>query len=138
VDGQDGQVATSRTRACLRIGGDHGTTAAITETLGLAPTTCHDIGEPRSARDGRPWPALHWALDSDLADTAGLEEHLHRLCDVLGPRVDALRGLRAQGFRLDWFCFVDVENGQGGVLLRAALLERLAAIPADLDLDIYG
>lgn len=131
-------MSTSRTRACLRISADHGTTAAVSETLGLVPSLCHDIGEPRNARDSRPWTALLWALDSDLPESAGLEEHLHRLCDLVGPRTAVLHELVGQGFQLDWFCFVDVEDGQGGVCLSAALLGRLAGIPADLDLDIYG
>jgi hypothetical protein len=39
---------------------------------------------------------------------------------------------------MDWFCFVGVEGGQGGVVLGVNLVRRLAALPIELDLDIYG
>jgi hypothetical protein len=38
---------------------------------------------------------------------------------------------------MDWFCFVGVEGGQGGVVLGVNLVRRLAAL-IELDLDIHG
>jgi hypothetical protein len=131
-------VVTTRTKACLRIRGDQGSTAEISTALGLTPSRSHDIGQPRGSRDSRPWPHLLWVLDSDLPDTATLEHHLGRLCDRLEPHAAALKAIQAQGMDLDWFCFVEIESGQGGVPLSAELLRRLAAFPAELDLDIYG
>lgn len=39
---------------------------------------------------------------------------------------------------MDWFCFVDVDGGQGGVVLDVSLVRRLAAVPVELILNIYG
>jgi hypothetical protein len=54
------------------------------------------------------------------------------------PDAAELAHLAHSGYHLDWFCFVDIENGQGGITIGPALLQRLAALPVELDLDIYG
>jgi hypothetical protein len=138
ADRHNGLVPTTQTKACLRIDGDHGSVAKITDAIGLAPTSSHDICDPRSARDPRPWQNLHWSLDSGLPDTAPLEEHLAALCDILEPHATALHQLRADGYVLDWFCLVGIDGTQGGVVLSPMLLQRLAPIPAELALDIYA
>ncbi|HZO69824.1 MAG TPA: hypothetical protein VFB74_32925 [Kribbellaceae bacterium] len=56
---------------------------------------------------------------------------------MLEPKRDVLSEMAADGFDLDWFCFVSVE-GNGGVVLEVDLLQRLAALPIELNLDIYG
>ena len=38
---------------------------------------------------------------------------------------------------MDWFCFIDRDNGQGGPSFTPDLLRRLGAVPAVLELDIY-
>lgn len=131
-------MPTTRTKACLRIGSTAGSAAHITRTLGIAPSSSHDVGQPRSHRDPRPWTSTHWALDSDLPDTRSLEDHLAHLCDEVEPHAAGLSRLARDGYDIDWFCFVDIENGQGGVSLSPALLQRLAALPVELDLDIHG
>jgi hypothetical protein len=124
--------------ASLRVRGERGSVADISAALELTPSDSHDIGEPRSHRDPRPWGHVHWGLRSDLPDTATLEEHLSHICDRLQLRAAALQALLDSGYELDWFCFVETGNGQGGVSLSAGLLQRLAALPVELDLDIYG
>lgn len=120
------------------IGSTTGSTAHITQTLEIAPSRSHDIGQPRSGRDPRPWPNTHWALDSDLPDTRSLEDHLGHLCDRVEPHAPGLFRPADDGYNVDWFCFVEIENGQGGITLSPTLLQRLAALPVELDLDIYG
>jgi hypothetical protein len=134
----DDPVPTTRTKACLRIGSTTGSATHITQTLGISPSRSHDIGQPRSPRDSRAWPNTHWALDSDLPDTSSLEDHLGRLCDQIEPHAGGLSRLADDGYNVDWLCFVEIENGQGGITLSPPLLQRLAALPAELDLDIYG
>jgi len=132
-------MAISRTRASLRITGTAGTTADLSAALGLAPTSSHDIGDPRSKRDPRPWAHLRWSLRSDLDDDTDLGEHLSGLCDRMESRAATLRELAERGYELDWFCFLELEeNGQGGLTLDAGLLGRLGALPVDLTLDLYG
>jgi hypothetical protein len=78
-----------------------------------------------------------WALSSDERARGPLVEHLGVLLDVLEPKRDTLAELAADGFDLDWFCFVSVD-AMGGVTLGVELLRRLAALPVELTLDIYG
>jgi hypothetical protein len=59
------------------------------------------------------------------------------LLDRVEPKQAVLVEMAADGFDMDWFCFVSVE-GNGGVVLQVDLLQRLAALPVELSLDIYG
>ena len=79
-----------------------------------------------------------WALDSHLPWEQPLSDHLDHLCDAVETKVEALRNLVDDGYSMDFFCFVEVENGQGGVLLEPHILARLAQLPVELDLDIYA
>lgn len=79
-----------------------------------------------------------WSLDSNLPWEQPLADHLDQLCDAVEAKVDALRDLVDSGYSMDFFCFVEVENGQGGVLLEPHVLARLAQLPIELDLDIYA
>jgi hypothetical protein len=130
-------VPVTQIKAGLRIGGQHGSVAQISQTLGLTPTSWHDIGDRRSARDPRLWQHMHWALNSGLPDEADLERHLAALCDVLESRTSALEELRRLGFSMDWFCLVGIDGSQGGVILSPGLLKRLGSLPVDLGLDIH-
>lgn len=131
-------VPATQIKAGLRIDGHHGSVAQISQTLGLTPTSSHDIGDRRSARDPRLWQHMHWALDSGLPDDADLEQHLAALCDVLESRTAALEELQRMGFYMDWFCLVGIDGSQGGVILSPGLLKRLGSLPVELDLDIYA
>ncbi len=79
-----------------------------------------------------------WSLDSGLPWESPLHEHLTRLCELLAPKHEALRELADEDHGLDWFCFVEVASGQGGVTFEPDLLRRLAELPAALALDIYA
>lgn len=67
-----------------------------------------------------------------------LDEHLARLLDLVEPKRSVIQELANEEHMMDWFCFVGVGGGQGGVVLGVDLLRRLAALPIELDLDIYG
>jgi hypothetical protein len=73
-----------------------------------------------------------------LPDTEPLEAHLYALLDQVEGKDQELRALAADGFRLDWFCFISSDNGQLGLALSPQLMGRLAPLPIDLDLDIYA
>ena len=66
-----------------------------------------------------------------------LEAHLSALLDRVEGKRQALRALAGDGYRLDWFCFIDGDDGQLGLVLSHRLVVRLASLPIDLDLDIY-
>lgn len=134
-------VPTTREHPTLRIWPQEpgsGTAAAVSEVLGLSPSKSHEAGEPRSQRDDRPWANAMWSLHSDLPWTQPLSEHLARLCDALEGKREALNVLSENGYAMDFFCFVEVENGQGGLLLTPGILRRLGELPVELDLNIYA
>ncbi len=120
------------------IQGGEGSAAEVTSALGIEPSAFHEAGEPRSSRDQRPWPNAMWSLDSGLPWDRPLGEHLVELCDAVEPTRGVLVNPAARGYSLDWFCFVEVINGQGGVVLDAHVVARLAGLPVALDLDIYA
>ena len=50
---------------------------------------------------------------------------------------EAVHQLASDDSMMDWFCFLDVEGGQGGEALEPDLLARLGALPIALSLDFY-
>ena len=79
-----------------------------------------------------------WSLSTEADGRGRLDERLARLLDRVEPKRSVIEDLASEGYLMDWFCFVGVEGGQGGVVLGVDLLRRPAALPIDLDLDIYG
>jgi hypothetical protein len=73
-----------------------------------------------------------------LPDSEPLAEHLAWLLDRVSDKGRELQSLADDGYELDWFCLIGFEGGQGGVLLPADLLVRLASLPIELNLDLYG
>jgi hypothetical protein len=110
----------------------------VTDTLGIQPTKSHEAGEARSKRDAGPWANAMWSLESDLAWEQPLGDHLSRLCEAVASRREELVVLTREGYLMDMFCFVEVQNGPGGVLLEPDVLKQLADLPVELDLDIYA
>ena len=106
--------------------------------MGIPPTRAHEAGEPRSGKDGRLWADGMWCLDSDLSWDRPLSDHLGHLCDLVEPRSPGLVQLSAEGYLMDFFCFVEVHRGNGGLLLEPYLLRRLAQLGVELDLDVYA
>lgn len=134
-------MPTTRTHATLRIWPKHpgaGSAATVTQVLDMQPTKSHEAGDARSPRDTRAWGNAMWSLESDLPWESPLAVHIDRICDALEQKRDALVGLTQDGYLMDVFCFVEVENGQGGVLLDPNTLRRLADLAVELDLDIYA
>jgi hypothetical protein len=83
------------------------------------------------------WPTTSCGA-SGLPDTEPLDAHLNALLDRVQHKHHELRELSDEDYRLDWFCFIDGDNGQLGLVLPHLLVSRLAALPIDLDLDIYA
>ena len=79
-----------------------------------------------------------WALASPLPDTKPLDVHLAWLCGQVAEKADNFAALRADGYELDCFCFVEVLNGQGGISLSPELQTALGSLGIELDLDIYA
>ena len=82
-------------------------------------------------------PVAVWRLDSGRARDEPLDVHLRSLLVVLEARADAVRSLRDRGCVVEFFTGFGSENGQGGVMLDAGLLGRIASLDIALSLDLY-
>ena len=123
--------------ASLRITKRGMSAAAVTARLEIEPTYSHEAGDAFGRGDQWRKQAM-WSLSTKGDGRGRLDEHLARLLDRVEPKRSVIGDLANEGYVMDWFCFVGVEGGQGGVVLAVDLLRRLAALPIQLDLDIYG
>lgn len=128
-------MAVTGIRASLAVQHDSLTAAHVSEVLGIAPSESFELGDPY-ARETLAREHSHWALDSPV--DGDLETQLRALLDRLAPLHLALRGLRGEGYRLTWTCYVQEHDGDGVVSLSAALLNDLGTLPVDLWLDTYA
>lgn len=110
--------------------------ADVTVRLGICPTYSHEVGDAFGRGDQRRKQAM-WCLSTEADGRGRLDDHLARLLVQIEPKLAIIEDLANEGYTMDWFCFVSVE-GQGGVMLGVDLLRRLAALPIEVDLDIYG
>jgi len=111
--------------------------AALTARLGIEPTYSHEVGDAFGRGDQQRKQAM-WSLSTEADVRGPLAKHLARLLDRIEPKGSVIEDMANEGYEMDWFCFVGIEGGQGGVVLSVDLLRRLAALPIELDLDIYG
>jgi hypothetical protein len=134
----------ARTYASFRLIGDALVPDDVTNTLQLKPTVAHAAGETLSgmatSRRCKSQRTGVWSLNTRIvAKSTSLERHLISLLDVLEPRAEALEAIRKQQcLQGDFFCFWESKSGHGGPGLSASVLERIAALDADLEIDFYG
>lgn len=129
-------MSVTSARATLRLFPGAGSASSVTQRLGIAPDEIHEAGET-NASTGRTWAAAHWSITSTLPEGEPLSAHLNQLLDIVEPVAELLNALHQEGMRMDWFCYIYRDNGQGGPSFTPHLLRRLGALPAVLDLDIY-
>lgn len=125
-------------RACFRVSSDRLSTSEITACLGVEPSSAQDKGARVADRpDAYVLPVAVWRLDSGRASDDPLDLHLSSLLEMLELRADAVRSLRDSGCTVEFFTGFGSENGQGGVMLDARILGRIASLGIDLSLDLY-
>ena len=129
-------MSVTHARATFRVFPGAASAASVTQRLDIAPAESHEAGEPNT-RTGRPWAAAHWSITSTLPQDEPVSAHLSQLLDTVEPVADLLTALQEDGMRMDWFCYVYRENGQGRPSFTPDLLRRLGALPAVLGLDVY-
>jgi hypothetical protein len=135
---QDLGVAVTRVYASLVVQHERLTARAVTERLGLEPSESFELGDAFS-QGTRSRTHSSWSLNSTLSrDGDDLEGHLRELVDRLLPLQEPLSSLASEGYRMDWWCFIGEDEGQGGVTLSDRLLRDLAVLPVSLALDIYA
>lgn len=132
----------AETHATFRIVADDLIPEEISTTLRIPPSA--------SATKGQTNPLLHspaslpsrtgyWMLTSEgSVKSTNLEAHLLFLLDQLEPARSRVKELSAsRAIRVEFHCFWMSETGHGGPVLSAGVLERIAALGATLEFDLY-
>ncbi len=96
------------------------------------------MGAPLSPRNPNSTlsEASVWTLESGLDSGNDLDTHIRQILDFVERKLTVLRQL-ARDCSLDLFCAYSSESGQGGAILDATLLRRMAVLSLDLVLDLY-
>jgi len=122
----------------LRITGADLVPTIITETLGLEPSSVRELGERRSER--RVWDEALWGYNGYPSDTprfwTSLEEGLSFLLDRLEPLRSEIDNYK-QKYDAVWWCGHFQSSFDGGPMLTAELMGRLADFGVDLYIDNY-
>ena len=79
-----------------------------------------------------------WSLSTRMRDPSDLHEHLSELLDHVEPVKASLLSLVADGYGMDWFCFVAATALEHAVELDQNLLRPLAVFPGSLLIDTYS
>ncbi|HSS96004.1 MAG TPA: DUF4279 domain-containing protein [Terriglobales bacterium] len=126
----------------MRIFSEILTSSEIETVLGLEATRTFSKGDPIFGRDkdGKKIKAgvrknSAWILSSPSGGDSNLDDHLRKLLDVINPKADELKQLSTK-CKVDIFCGFGAE-GQGGFTLTAEIINRLAKLNLNLDLDLY-
>jgi hypothetical protein len=128
--------------------GEHEYKAAlrvISETVRLSelrsmlgePTHSHDLGDP-VGRAGTVRKHAHWGLESQIARTRPLDEHVELMVAFAESRRDELEALRPRCRSIDIFCGVFADpDAQGGWVFQIELVRRLADLQLPVIVDLY-
>jgi len=73
-----------------------------------------------------------------MREPSDLHEHLSELLNRVEPVQASLLSLVADGYRMDWFCFVEAAALEHAVELDHNLMSPLAVFPGSLLIDTYG
>jgi hypothetical protein len=85
-----------------------------------------------------PLRRSRWNLSTQMREPSDLHEHLSELLDLVEPVRESLLSLTADGYGMDWFCFVEAAALEHAVELDQHLMSRLAVFPGSLLIDTYG
>jgi hypothetical protein len=122
----------------LRISGAELVPATVTLALGLEPSSVRELGERRSER--RVWDEALWGYNGYPSDTprfwTSLEEGLSFLLDRLEPLRSEIDNYK-QKYDAVWWCGHFQSSFDGGPMLTAELMGRLADFGVDLYIDNY-
>lgn len=109
---------------------------AITRRIGVTPTKRWRVGDMRHEATGRRHTDAGWRMDASPETDATLEAHVEALLEKLWPARDQLRELRTV-CEVQFTIVIHCRDAAPAMYLSAATIERLAAIGAALDIDLY-
>jgi hypothetical protein len=110
----------------------------ISQRLGIEPTHAHATGDPHPTRTlpDLKWRNSIWILDSRLAASARLDDHLRDLLDRLDSKAGEIASIRAEGWSAEFRRGIFLDENEGATVA-AETVARMAALGAELGLDIY-
>lgn len=126
-----------RTLATVRFLGDDLDPSFVTGTLSITPSASHRRDEAMPRYSERKWQRGFWGLDSDLSETASVEEHVAHLLDRIGPRESAIRRIVEGGAVGELYVSCFEPPGNATVLLHPESLGRLSSLGLTLLISVY-
>jgi len=122
----------------LRITGAELVPGAITQALGLEPSSVREVGERRA--EGKTWSQALWGYNGFRSHTpsywASLEDGLMFLLDRVEPLQSQIDNYK-QKYDVIFWCGHFQSSFDGGPTFSANLLRRLADFGVDLYIDNY-
>lgn len=126
-------------KASFRLMGVELNPDAVTQLMGVEPSSSHRKGAARQGRaKGRmaPFREGHWAY-CPKGEGRSLEEQLDEIIRLVRSRSEKIRELVAQGLRADVFVGVFSDDANIAITFPPSILEQLADLASRLELDIY-
>jgi hypothetical protein len=121
----------ARTYVTLAIRSEVKNPGKVTSALGIAPTREHHPSPDANEVYG-------WFLSSkDLVGSKDFRRHIDHLIELLCNKNEVLQSLRAEGWSTDLECFWESATGNGGPMLDAGLMAKLAELQLNLLFDIW-
>lgn len=128
MDPGDVEAAMPWAQASLRIASDTLGADAITELLGMTPSSTR-------ISEGEPTFTV-WMCDQGLEPSVAIEDHVYLLAEQLRGKSEALAGLAEEATVEIWLSF-SAGRRHAPAILDATLMGRLGALGVDLVLDPY-
>ena len=111
---------------------------AITARMTLSPTAAHARGESVPKHPERKYATGYWGLDSTLAPSCLLDEHLQHLLARLASRREAIEEIEHSGCSMSFYCAYFMQTlTNNAIQLDPQTLGGIAALGARLELHIY-
>ena len=131
-------MATSWTRASLRILSEALSPSDIEKALGVSADKRLAKGEPVSPTKGGPI-RTHTCCSyrSNMEKNEPIEKLIDRLLDFIKAHLDKMHILR-KDCTFDLFIGCSSDNGQLGFALTHLQMKRLSVVPIDVIFDIYA
>jgi Domain of unknown function (DUF4279) len=133
--------AEAKSRVYLGITSETVTAAELTARIGLEPTENWKKGAPNPTTRGRINYKFHgWFLDPSGNGPGGVDQKLQKLLDLTDPYAAAIRELSEEGDCSVWVRvpYSGYQEQMWGVGVDPRDLQRLAALGAGLDIDLYA
>jgi Domain of unknown function (DUF4279) len=130
----------AKTYATLRIYPGDIDPSAITERLGIEPSSWQRRGEIiKHGRRPKAAPSNGWFLKSEgEVESRDSARHIDWLLDKIAPHSEAIRTLQEMGCKMDISCYWRSAQGHGGPTILPSQMRRLSDLNIELWFDFYN